>query len=73
MRRPLLLLAVLATACGLGWHWTHPSDLRIDLDPRSREVALLFPAETKGRRAAEAVARARADNIRPAFPRTLVV
>ncbi|MEY4307174.1 MAG: hypothetical protein RJA95_542 [Verrucomicrobiota bacterium] len=65
MRRPLLLLAVLATACGLGWHWTHPSDLRIDLDPRSREVALLFPAETKGRRAAEAVARALAEFTAP--------
>lgn len=61
MRRPLLLLAALATACGLGWHWTHPSDLRVDLDPRSREVALLFPSEAAGRRTAAAVARALAE------------
>ena len=29
MRRPLLLLAVLATACGVAWRWTHPADLRL--------------------------------------------
>lgn len=61
MRRPFLLLAALVTACGLGWHWTHPGDQRIDVDARSREVALLFPAEAKGRRTAEPVARALAE------------
>jgi hypothetical protein len=61
MRRPLLLLAVLATACGLGWRWTHPGDLRLDVDSRSREVALLCPAEAKGLRTAEPVARALAE------------
>jgi hypothetical protein len=58
MRRPLLLLGVLAAACGLGWHWTHPADLRIAVDPRSREIALLFPAEAKGLRTAAVVSRA---------------
>ncbi len=61
MRRTLLLFAVLATACGVGWRWSHPSDLRIGIDPRSREVALLFPSEMKGRRTAEAVARTLAE------------
>ena len=61
MRRTLLLFALLAAACGAGWRWSHHSDLRIGIDPRSREVALLFPAETKGLRTAEAVARALAE------------
>ena len=55
MRRPWLLLAFLATASGLTWLWLDPSDLRLRVDPRSREVALLFRAETLGRRTAEAV------------------
>ena len=58
MRRPWLLLAFLATASGLDWRWLDPSELRLDLDPRSREVALLFPAEAAGRKASEAVIRA---------------
>jgi len=61
MRRTLLLFALLATACGAGWRWSHPSDIRIGIDPRSREVALLFPAESKGLRTAEAVTRALAE------------
>lgn len=61
MRRSLLLLVVLATGCGLGWRWAHPGDLRVDVDPRSREVALLFPAEARGLRTADAVARALAE------------
>jgi hypothetical protein len=61
MRRPLLLLAVFATACGWAWAWTHPGDLRIDVDPGCREVALLFPTEAKGLRTAEAVSRALAE------------
>ena len=55
MRRPLLLLAFLATASALAWRWLDPSDLRLHVDPRSREVALIFPAETIGRRTAAAV------------------
>jgi len=57
MRRPWLLLGLLATACGLLWLWLDPRDLRLRVDPRSREVALLFPEETIGRRTAEAVLR----------------
>jgi hypothetical protein len=55
MRRPLLLLAMLATACGVAWGWLAPADLRLRIDESSREVALLFPAETAGRRTAAAV------------------
>jgi hypothetical protein len=41
-----------------GWLWLSPGELRIDVDPRSREIALLFPPEARGRPPAEAVARA---------------
>ena len=58
MRRPLLLLAVLAIACSVAWLWTHPSDLRLRIDPRSREVALLLPREAQGLRTSTAVRRA---------------
>ena len=58
MRRPLLLLVFLAMASGLAWWWLDPADLRLRVDPRSREVALLFPAETVGRRTAAAVLQA---------------
>jgi hypothetical protein len=58
MRRPLLLLVFLAMASGLAWWWLDPADRRLRVDPRSREVALLFPAETVGRRTAAAVLRA---------------
>lgn len=61
MRRPWLLLALLATACGLAWLWLDPADLRLRFDPRSREVALIIPAELTGRRAAEAVLPALAE------------
>ena len=61
MRRPLLLLAVLATACGVAWRWTHPADLRLSVDPRSREVALIFPGEAQGLRTSAAVLRALAE------------
>jgi hypothetical protein len=57
MRRPLLLLALLATTSGLAWRWLRPPDLRLRMDPRSREVALFFPAETTARRTAGAVIR----------------
>ncbi len=58
MRRPLLLLVFLAMASGLAWWWLDPADLRLRVDPRSREVALFFPVETVGRRTAAAVLRA---------------
>jgi hypothetical protein len=58
MRRPWLLLVFLVTASGLAWLWLDPSDLRLRIDPRSREVALLLPAETVGRRTAAAVLEA---------------
>ena len=58
MRRPWLLLACLATASGLAWRWLSPTDLRLGVDPRSRELALIVPAELDGRRAAAAVLNA---------------
>jgi GNAT superfamily N-acetyltransferase len=61
MRRPLLLLAVLAIACSVAWLWTHPGDLRLRIDPRSREVALILPREAQGLRTSTAVLRALAE------------
>lgn len=58
MRRPWLLLVLLATASGLAWRWLDPTDLRLRIDPRAREVALIVPAELAGRRAADAVLNA---------------
>ncbi|MCX6889073.1 MAG: hypothetical protein NTU71_06535 [Verrucomicrobia bacterium] len=55
MRRPWLLLAFLAMASGLAWLWLDPAALRLRVDPRSREVALIVPAEMVGRRTATAV------------------
>jgi hypothetical protein len=55
MRRPWLLLAFLAMASVLAWRWLDPSDLRLGIDPRSREVALIIPAEMVGLRTAAAV------------------
>ena len=57
MRRPWLLLAFLAMASGLAWLWLDPAALRLRVDPRSREVALIVPAETIGRRTAVVVLR----------------
>ena len=61
MRRPLLLLAFLAIACSVAWLWTHPGDLRLRIDPRSREVALILPREAQGLRTSAAVLRALAE------------
>lgn len=61
MRRPLLLLALLATACGVAWLRTHPGDLRLRVDPRSREVALILPREAQSLRTSAAVLRALAE------------
>ena len=61
MRRPLLLLAFLAMACSVAWLWTHPGYLRLRIDPRSREVALILPREAQGLRTSAAVLRALAE------------
>ncbi len=55
MRRPWLLLVLLASASALAWFWLDPAELRLRIDPRSREVALIIPAEMVGRRTATAV------------------
>ncbi len=65
MRRPLLLLAVLTIACGMAWRWLRPGDLRLSVDPRSREVALIFPEEAADRRCADGVLRALAELTEP--------
>ncbi len=65
MRRPWLLLAGLATACGSAWLWTHPGDLRLQVDPRSREVALILPREAQGLRTSAVVRRALAELTAP--------
>ena len=58
MRRPWLLLVLLATASALAWLWLNPAELRLRIDPRSREIALIIPAEMAGRRTATAVIQA---------------
>ncbi len=65
MRRPLLLLAVLTIACGMAWRWLRPGDLRLSVDPRCREVALIFPEEAADRRCADGVLRALAELTEP--------
>lgn len=65
MRRPWLLLGFLATASGLAWLWLDPAELRLRVDPRSREIALIVPAELAGRRAADAVLHASAELAAP--------
>ena len=61
MRRPWLLLAFLAMASGLAWLWLDPAALRLRIDPRSREVALILPREAQGLRTSAAVLRALAE------------
>jgi hypothetical protein len=60
MRR-LLLIVLLVIIGAAAWRWLIPGDRRIDVDPRSREIALLFPAEAKGLRTAGAVVGALAE------------
>jgi len=55
MRRPLLLIAILAIAAVPAWLWLNPPDLRLAIDHRSRESALLYPREATGRRCAGVV------------------
>ncbi len=71
MRRPLLLLAVLTIACGMAWRWLRPGDLRLSVDPRCREVALIFPEEAADRRCADGVLRALAELTEPTRRETL--
>jgi hypothetical protein len=65
MRRPWLLLACLATASGLAWRWLDPTDLRLSIDPRARDIALIVPTELAGRRAGEVVLHALAELAAP--------
>lgn len=61
MRRPLLLFVLLTIACGLAWIWIKPSDLCLKLESRSREVALVLPAEAADRKTSGAVLHALAE------------
>jgi hypothetical protein len=61
MRRPLLLFVLLTIACGLAWTWIKPGDLCLNLEPRSREVALILPAEAAERKTSGAVLHALAE------------
>lgn len=68
MPRPaaLLLLAVVSVGGLLVWRWLNPGDLRLSVDPRSREVAVIYPPEAADRRCAEGVQRALAELTEPA-------
>ena len=60
MPRPaaLLLLAVISVGGLLAWRWLRPADLRLSVDARSREVAVIYPQEASDRRCADGVLRA---------------
>ena len=68
MPRPatLLLLAVISVGGLLAWRWLRPGDLRLSVDPRSREVAVIYPQEAADRRCADGVLRALAELTEPA-------
>ncbi|MFZ9400907.1 MAG: hypothetical protein ACO29B_04850 [Opitutales bacterium] len=63
MPRPaaLLLLAVMSVGGLLAWRWLRPGDLRLSVDPRSREVAVIDAREAADRRCADGVLRALAE------------
>lgn len=67
MPRPaaLLLLAVISIGGLLAWRWLRPGDLRLSVDPRSREVAVIHPREAADRRCADGVLRALAELTEP--------
>jgi hypothetical protein len=67
MPRPaaLLLLAVMSVGGLLAWRWLRPGDLRLSVDPRSREVAVINPLEAADRRCADGVLRALAELTEP--------
>ncbi|MSS98983.1 MAG: hypothetical protein CK541_02780 [Opitutia bacterium] len=68
MPRPaaLLLLAVMSVGGLLAWRWLRPGDLRLSVDPRSREVAVVDSREAADRRCAGGVLRALAELTEPA-------
>ena len=68
MPRPaaLLLLAAISVGGLLAWRWLRPGDLRLSVDPRSREVAVIHPQEAADRRCADGVLRALAELTEPA-------
>jgi hypothetical protein len=63
MPRPaaLLLLAVLSVGGLLIWAWLRPGDLRLSVDPRSREIAVIDAREAAERHCADGVLRALAE------------
>lgn len=67
MPRPaaLLLLAVITAGSLLAWRWLRPGDLRLSVDRRSREVAVIRPQAAAGRRGADDVLRALAEMAEP--------
>ena len=67
MPRPaaLLLLAVIMVGGLLAWRWLRPGDLRLSVDPRSREIAIFYPQEAANRRCADGVIRALAELTEP--------
>lgn len=68
MPRPaaLLLLAVISVGGLLAWRWLRPGDLRLSVDPRSREFAAIYAQEATDRRCADVVLRALAELTEPA-------
>lgn len=73
MPRPaaLLLLAVMSVGGLLAWRWLRPGDLRLSVDPRSREVAVIDAREAADRRCADGVLRALAELTDPTSRETL--
>lgn len=73
MPRPaaLLLLAVLSVGGLLAWRWLRPGELRLSVDSRSREVAVVDAREATGRRCADGVIRALAELTDPTRRETL--
>ncbi len=73
MPRPaaLLLLAVMSVGGLLAWRWLRPGDLRLSVDPRSREVAVIDAREAADRRCADGVLRALAELTEPTRRETL--
>lgn len=68
MPRPaaLLLLAALSLGGLLAWRWLRPGDLPLSVNPRSREVAVIYSPEAADRRCADGVLRALAELTEPA-------
>lgn len=67
----LLLLVLISVGALLAWRWLRPGDLRLSVDPRSREVAVIDAREAAGRRCADGVLRALAELTDPTRRETL--